>query len=216
MTAMLPDAFAKASIETRFEDTLVSAHRVASARRTSSRRCSAAMPDRAPEVRLRLDRLTALRGGRGPHRRRRGEPLLPLPRRRPLPLRRSARTAVPLPPVHPRSCPGQAYQHIIHQDAPCPEGSLWAPPPLPVSSPVRGLVSTIRSLAVVAPFFFSVLVFLLPGSWLVFWFWSVCSGVAPSCVASVVSWYLALACIIDRNNEAIRPLPNRVLRSPRP
>src|SRR5215217_6175203 len=71
MTAMLPGAFAKASIETRFEDTLVSAHRVASARRTSSRRCSAAMSDRAPEVRLRLDRLTALRGGQGPHRRRR-------------------------------------------------------------------------------------------------------------------------------------------------
>jgi hypothetical protein len=65
MTAMLPGAFAKAPIETRFEDTLVSAHRVASARRTSSRRCSAAMPDRAPEVRLRLDRLTALRGGQG-------------------------------------------------------------------------------------------------------------------------------------------------------
>src|SRR5215204_1351492 len=88
MTAMLPGAFAKASIETRFEDTLVSAHRVASARRTSSRRCSAAMPDRAPEARLRLDRLTALRGGQGPHRRRRGEPLLPLAGRRPLPLRR--------------------------------------------------------------------------------------------------------------------------------
>src|SRR5215213_5133120 len=65
MTAMLPDAFAKACIETWFEDTLVSAHRVASARRTSSRRCSAAMPDRAPDVRLRLDRLTALRGGQG-------------------------------------------------------------------------------------------------------------------------------------------------------
>jgi hypothetical protein len=65
MTAMLPDAFAKGCIETRFEDTLVSAHRVASARRTSSRRCSAAMPDRAPDVRLRPDRLTALRGGQG-------------------------------------------------------------------------------------------------------------------------------------------------------
>jgi hypothetical protein len=37
MTVMLLGAFAKASIETRFEDTLVSAHRVASARRTSSR-----------------------------------------------------------------------------------------------------------------------------------------------------------------------------------
>ena len=92
MTAMLPGAFAKAPIETRFEDTLVSAHRVASARRTSSRRCSAAMPDRAPEVRLRLDRLTAMRGGQGPHRRRRGEPLLPLAGRRPLPLRRFPRT----------------------------------------------------------------------------------------------------------------------------
>jgi hypothetical protein len=42
MTAMLPGAFAKAFIETRFEDTLVSAHHVASARRKSSRRCSAA------------------------------------------------------------------------------------------------------------------------------------------------------------------------------
>src|SRR4051794_9693381 len=89
---MLPDAFAKASIETRFEDTLVSAHRVALARR-----CSAAMLDRAPDVRLQLDRLTALRGGQVPHRRRRGEPLLHLPRRGPLPLRRSARTAAPLP-----------------------------------------------------------------------------------------------------------------------
>src|SRR5215212_8865007 len=114
MTAMLPGAFAKAPIETRFEDTLVSAHRVASARRTSSRRCSAAMPDHAPDVRLRLDRLTALRGGQGPHRRRRGEPLLPLTRRRPLPLRRSARTTVPLPPLPPRSCPGRGYQRIIH------------------------------------------------------------------------------------------------------
>jgi hypothetical protein len=28
MTAMLPDAFAKGCIETRFEDTLVSAHRL--------------------------------------------------------------------------------------------------------------------------------------------------------------------------------------------
>src|SRR5215217_9508368 len=105
-TAMLPGAFAKASIETRFEDTLVSAHHIASARRTSSRRCSAAMPDRAPEVRLRLDRLTALRGGQGPHRRRRGEPLLPLAGRRPLPLRRFPRTGKSLPPLPPRACHG--------------------------------------------------------------------------------------------------------------
>src|SRR5215208_7271119 len=102
MTAMLPGAFAKASIETRFEDTLVSAHRVASARRTSSRRCSAAMPDRAPEVRLRLDRLTALRGGQGPHRRRRGEPLLHLPRRRPLPLCWPPEAREPLLSPYPR------------------------------------------------------------------------------------------------------------------
>src|SRR5215204_2686401 len=102
MTAMLPGAFAKASIETRFEDTLVSAHRVASARRTSSRLCSAAMSDRAPEVRLRLDRLTALRGGQGPHRRRRGEPLLHLPRRRPLPLCWPPEAREPLLSPYPR------------------------------------------------------------------------------------------------------------------
>ena len=85
-----------------------------------------------------------------------------LARRRPSPLPRSSRTPKPLSPLHPRSGSGQGYQCIIHSGAFCPDGTIWASPPLPVSSLVRSPVGTTYSLAGVAFFFLDFDFFTLP------------------------------------------------------